>query len=153
MVDVCRKRDDQNGVQFFSFALRAFTKMGSGGMSEDEDSVEKVIVGDRELEEAVKLPMSLPFRHSVMTTIAVVVDKVPQVEKMHFVQSGRTSKRRIRDNLRCRKSARKPPSGWPVSFFADGYLESLPEYERDKLRVSKKIFPLYSLEKMPEQYL
>ncbi|KAJ4496519.1 hypothetical protein C8R41DRAFT_761912, partial [Lentinula lateritia] len=147
------KRDDENGVKFFLFALRTFTKMGSGGMSEDEDSVEKVTVSDQELEEAVKLSMSLPFRHSIMAKIVAVVDKVPQVEKKHFVQSRRISKRRIQDDPRCRKTAQKPPSGWPISFFADGYLKSLPEYERDKLRVSKKIFPLYNLEKMPEQYL
>ncbi|KAJ3886789.1 hypothetical protein GG344DRAFT_56830 [Lentinula edodes] len=153
MVDECRRRDDENGVRFFLFALRVFTKLGSGGMSEDEDGVDKVIVDDRELEEVVKLSMSLPFRHSTITTIIVIVDKVPHVEKKHFVQSGRASKRRIREDPRCRKSARKPPSGWPVSFFADGYLESLPDYERDKLRVSKKTFPLYDLEKIPEQYL
>ncbi|KAJ3917690.1 hypothetical protein F5877DRAFT_44207 [Lentinula edodes] len=153
MVEECRNRDDQNGVRFFSFALRVFTKLGSGGMSEDEDGVDKVIVDDRELEEAVKLTMFLPFRNPNLTTIAAVVDKVPRVEKQRFVQSGRTSKRRVRGDSRCRKSDRKPPTGWPASLFADGYLESLPEYQRNKLRLSKRIFPLYDLEKIPEQYL
>ncbi|KAH7877315.1 uncharacterized protein C8R40DRAFT_995149, partial [Lentinula edodes] len=142
MVNECRKRDDQDGVKFFSFALRVVTKMGSGGMSEDEDGVDKVIIDDRELEEAVKLSMSLPFRHSIITTIVTLIDKVPRVEKMHFVQSGRTTKRRVRNDPRCKISSRKPPKGWPVSFFADGYLESLLEFQREKLHVSKKLFPL-----------
>lgn len=153
MVEECRNREDQNGVKFFSFALRVFTKMGSGGMSEDEDGVDKVIIDDRELEEAVKLTMFLPFRHSNLTTIVAVVDKVSRVEKQYFMQSGKTSKRRVRGDSRCKNSDRKPPTGWPVSFFADGYLQSLSEYERDKLHLSKKIFPLYDLEKIPEQYL
>ncbi|KAJ4466224.1 hypothetical protein C8R41DRAFT_926212 [Lentinula lateritia] len=127
--------------------------MGSGGMSEDEDGVDKVVIDDRELEEAVKITMFLPFRHSKLTTIVAVVDKVSRVEKQYFVQSGRTSKRRVRGDSRCKKSDRKPPIGWPMSFFADGYLESLPEYRREKLRLSEKIFPLYDLEKIPEQYL
>ncbi|KAJ3906599.1 hypothetical protein F5879DRAFT_797299 [Lentinula edodes] len=152
MVNECRKRNDQNGVKFFSFALRVFTKMGSGGMSEDEDGVDKVIIDDRELEEAVKLSMSLPFRHSIITTIVTLIDKVPRVEKTQFVQSGRTTKRRIRNDPRCNISSRKPPNGWPVSFFADGYLDSLSEFQREKLRVSKKLFPLYDLDKIPKQY-
>ncbi|KAJ3924725.1 MAG: hypothetical protein NXY57DRAFT_907825 [Lentinula lateritia] len=155
MLHECRNGDNQEGVEFFSYCLRAFEKLGSGGMSEDEDGVDKVLVDERELEEAVKLTMFLPFRHSTLMKLVALVDEIPQNQglKKFFVQSGRVCKRRVRGDPRCKTSDRKPPKRWHSSFFPDGYLESLSEYQREKLRVSKKVFPLYDIETLPNKYL
>src|ERR1700761_9526063 len=143
MVAICRERDDQEGTKLFLYCLQVFTKMGSGGMSEDEDGVEKVVADRRKLEESVKLPMIIPFRHPLLAKLVAFMDKVPNIEKTHFTQSGKAGKRRVRDDGKCKVMDRKPPKGWPVSFFADGYLEALTDFQRAKLHVSEKEFSLY----------
>ncbi|KAJ3859139.1 hypothetical protein EV359DRAFT_68423 [Lentinula novae-zelandiae] len=118
MLRECRNRDNQEGVKFFSFCLRAFEKMGSGGMSEDEDGVDKVHVEKRELEEAVKLIMFLPFCHSTLTKLVVLMDEIPQTEglKKLFVQSGRVRKRRVRGDPRLGEVALIKESIPPVRY-------------------------------------
>ena len=69
-----------------------------------------------------------------------------------FIQSGRNAKRRVRNEHKCKVSDRKPPTGWPASFFADGYLEALPDFQWEKLRLSRKDFPLYDMQVELEQY-
>jgi hypothetical protein len=73
--------------------------------------------------------------------------------KMLFVQSRRNAKRRVRDEHKCKISDRKPLTGWLASFFADGYIESLVDFQWEKLHVSQKDFPLYDMQIDLDWYL
>ncbi|KAJ3926807.1 MAG: hypothetical protein NXY57DRAFT_867848, partial [Lentinula lateritia] len=114
------------------------------GMSEDEDGVDKVVTIDAgTIEEAVKFTKTLPFRHSYLNDVVEFLDKTPGFEKLLFIQSGRVSKHRIRKDPRCKASERLPPRKWPVSFFAEGYLDSLSELQQRRLTPGKEFTLLH----------
>lgn len=153
MIQVCEQRGDVEGIRLFRYWLRLLQKLKSGGMSEDEDGFDTVITADGQLQEHVKFTKNLPFRRVLITESLSLINKIPGFEKVSFSQSGRASIRRIRGNPKCGVSARTAPIGWPTSFFPDGYLDSLPDFERGKLRVSQKEFPLFEIPEDFSQYL
>lgn len=144
MIQACEQRGYVDGVHFFRYLLRLVTKMRPGGMSEDEDGVDKVVtIGAGTIEEAVKFTKNLPFRHQYLNDVVEFLDGIPGFEKLLFIQSGRVSKRRIRRDPRCKASERLPPRKWPQSFFTEGYLDSLPELQKRRLTPGKAFVLLH----------
>ncbi|KAJ3897146.1 hypothetical protein F5879DRAFT_996530 [Lentinula edodes] len=144
MIQACEQRGYADGVTFFRYLLRLVTKMRPGGMSEDEDGVDKVVTVDAgTIEEAVKFTKPLPFRNSYLNDVVEFLDKTPGFENLLFIQSGRVRKRRIRKDPRCKVSERLPPRKWPRSFFAQGYLDGLPELQKRRLTPGKEIILLH----------
>ncbi|KAF8832816.1 hypothetical protein HHX47_DHR1002050 [Lentinula edodes] len=78
MIQACEQRGYVDGVHFFRYLLRLVTKMRPGGMSEDEDGVDKVVtIGAGTIEEAVKFTKNLPFRHQYLNDVVEFLDGIP----------------------------------------------------------------------------
>ncbi|KAE9383233.1 hypothetical protein BT96DRAFT_1009490 [Gymnopus androsaceus JB14] len=141
MAEVCHRRGNMQGQDFWQKVLAYTLRLGAGGMSDEDEGIESVVRGSRTKSEKVKIVKRLPFRHPYFEKLYDVVDQTPGLEELIFNQTGKRPLVRVRN--RNSLSMCKPVTRLPRSFFPDGYLGQLFPFELDALQVSEEPWPLY----------
>ncbi|KAE9385235.1 hypothetical protein BT96DRAFT_840966 [Gymnopus androsaceus JB14] len=115
MLDVSRTNDDQSGIEFWSFVLRAVTGLTSDGMSDEEN-------GDGDGDETARRVLDIDFRHPDFRELFKKVDNVRKSHPRIFNQAGAKYKRRLHVDT---MSQRQPPPHLPKSFYRPEYLSKI----------------------------
>ncbi|KAJ3726402.1 hypothetical protein DFJ43DRAFT_566240 [Lentinula guzmanii] len=125
MLKVCRERNDQAGVQFWSYALSALEILGDPGMSDEEDSSVEVEVEGVIVKQSVKKVKRSYWRAPQVEDLCRVMDTAPALEILIFHKASRT---------------------WPPrDFYRKEFLDSLMPHEVADLRLADYSFRLIDL--------
>jgi hypothetical protein len=139
MIQVTKENNDQQGEQFWMYALESVMMFGKKGMSDEEDAEESVVVDGCQTTQPVRRVQILWFRHVSFRKLFQIIDETPKKEPGVFTQQGRTSVKRVRSDIVDR---RDPPKGLPESVFRREYLETLLPYQRAQFDIRKKPFKI-----------
>ncbi|KAJ3766540.1 hypothetical protein FB446DRAFT_653642, partial [Lentinula raphanica] len=142
MAQFSRDTNCQDGETFWNYAIDALLVLGDGGMSDEEDSVEDVVIDGIRTQQEVKKVKILWFRHESFAPIMLQIDETPKAEPKVFTQQGRVSVKRVRSNI---FDKRNPPTGYPEDVFRPEYLEGLFPHQKRQLRISKKRFQIATM--------
>lgn len=142
MIRVCRERNNQRGVDFWSYVLSVTNILVHDGMSDEENAEVPVRYGDDgsliRQQVVRKIPV-LWWRHPWFEDLFKAVDSATGVERVIFHRAGKLTRLRVPE-----VSYRPPPRGLPVSFFRQEYLDALLPVDRDELMMSDEQIPVYN---------
>ncbi|KAJ3797285.1 hypothetical protein F5050DRAFT_1579315 [Lentinula boryana] len=142
MLKVCRERNDEAGIQFWSYALGVLEILGDPGMSDEEDSSVEVEVEGVVVKQSVKKVKRSYWRAPQVEDLCRVMDTAPALEILIFHKAGAKRVPRIRtDHL----SHRLPGPGLPRDFYRKEFLDSLMPHEVADLRFADYSFKLFDL--------
>ncbi|KAJ3804652.1 hypothetical protein F5876DRAFT_18858, partial [Lentinula aff. lateritia] len=122
MEEVCQEIDDQGGKSFWTYMVDSLLVFEEGGMSDEEDGEEDVVIDGVETKQDIKLVKDLWFRHESFGPQFQMIDETPKSEPEIFTQQGRLSVKRVRTNI---IDKRDPPKGLPQDVFRLEYLQRL----------------------------
>ncbi|KAJ3887367.1 hypothetical protein GG344DRAFT_30746, partial [Lentinula edodes] len=122
MEEFCQEIDDQGGKSFWTYMVDSLLVFEEGGMSDEEDGEEDVVIDGVETKQDIKLVKDLWFRHESFGLQFQMVDETPKSEPEIFTQQGRLSVKRVRTNI---IDKRDPPKGLPQDVFRLEYLQRL----------------------------
>ncbi|EEB97213.1 hypothetical protein MPER_03515 [Moniliophthora perniciosa FA553] len=144
MLAYSRERKDEKAIEFWNYVVTVTYTLGHDGMSDEESGTEEVTTPSGLIRtKRIKKVLKLPWRHSSFRDLFTHLDQVPQVEDLIFKQTGkhvRIDRVRVEDM----STRRSIPKKLYRSFFKDGYLNGLMEYQVDKLDLAEEDFQLHN---------
>ncbi|KAJ8089795.1 hypothetical protein PM082_018371 [Marasmius tenuissimus] len=146
MLAVSKARKDEDGQAFWDYARETTAALDYDGMSDEEAVTEEVTT-----QAGVKTTMTfmnvlvLVWRHPHFRALFIIIDQAPELEDAMFKQTRlhyKLPRRRVE-----KESTRKSiPKGLARSYFKDGYLDGLMEFELADLKLSKRDFKIREFE-------
>ncbi|KAG7090363.1 hypothetical protein E1B28_009483 [Marasmius oreades] len=127
-----RQKEEQEGVEFWSFVLHSVRELDLAGISDDEDSE---IEGQK-----VKLVHQLDFRHPDFRPLFEMVDHTTP-EKL-----SRRGRQRPRGVLSPLVTEREPPSGIAPERFKPEYLAAMRAGQKPQIRLGHRDYPVAHFE-------
>ncbi|KAJ4484241.1 hypothetical protein C8J55DRAFT_426316, partial [Lentinula edodes] len=139
MIDFAQQHKDEQLIHFWTYVHDAVETLGERGMSDEEDSVENVIIDGVPTQQDVKKVKKLWFRNETFEALFQEVDETPKIENTIFTQQGPVAVKRIRSNI---IDYRKPPRGYPKGILRTEYLDGLLEFELEDLEFAEREFEI-----------
>ncbi|KAJ8081332.1 hypothetical protein PM082_007167 [Marasmius tenuissimus] len=136
MVQVSQEREDNDALEFWSWVLQATHRLGKDGMSDEETEESEITQPNgRQLKQRVREVMVLSWRHPHFRDLYTRVDELTDFEKLVFSEQGRA---RLPQMRVAKVVTRAPPPRLYRSFYREGYLEELQDYEVAELKLSRR---------------
>ncbi|KAH7881540.1 uncharacterized protein C8R40DRAFT_1065193 [Lentinula edodes] len=139
MIDFAQQHKDEQLLHFWTYVHDAVETLGERGMSDEEDSVENVIIDGVPTQQDVKKVKKLWFRNETFEALFQEVDETPKIENTIFTQQGPVAVKRVRSNI---IDYRKPPRGYPKGILRTEYLDGLLEFELEDLEFAEREFEI-----------
>ncbi|KIK50824.1 hypothetical protein GYMLUDRAFT_182213, partial [Collybiopsis luxurians FD-317 M1] len=144
MIEVCKDRNDHEGVTFWEWVLVLLDRAGHDFMSDDEDiTVLDRTDGKRTIARHIKQVTLLKWRHPYFLKLFRFIDAILGIENMVFQQHGKAPMERVRTS---QVSSWPAPPGRPPSFYAPIFLASLTLPQKTALKMDEIEFTLRHFE-------
>ncbi|KIK50650.1 hypothetical protein GYMLUDRAFT_182456, partial [Collybiopsis luxurians FD-317 M1] len=136
MIEVCKDRNDHEGVTFWEWVLVLLDCAGHDFMLDDEDMT-------RTIARCIKQVALLKWRHPYFLKLFRFIDVILGIENMVFQQHGKAPMERVRTS---QVSSWPAPPGRPPSFYAPIFLASLTLPQKTALKMDEIEFTLCHFE-------